>query len=160
MLLHSGPLGCAHHLLYVELLPFGSISSEDRELVQLKKVLESSPRVWMPSFGNFIVYSSPQVMLVYLVANTIPLGLRITGMEVPQKLVRLGDCLVVSLLGFLEHLLSLLNLHLVGLHINIRQDSSLGPNILQEILQGSGQLHYSLENLPALRVKALLADEM
>jgi hypothetical protein len=53
------------------------------------------------------------------------LGLQITGQEVPQLLVHLGDCLVVSLLGFLEHLLGLLNLHLAGLHVNIRQDSVL-----------------------------------
>ncbi len=43
MLLHSGLLGLAHCLLYVEPLPFGCISSEDCELMQLKTVLESSP---------------------------------------------------------------------------------------------------------------------
>jgi hypothetical protein len=43
MLSHSGPLGFAQRLLYVEPLPFGSISSEYRELMQLKAVLESSP---------------------------------------------------------------------------------------------------------------------
>ncbi len=37
MLLHSGPLGLVHCLLYVELLPFGCISSEDCELMQLKQ---------------------------------------------------------------------------------------------------------------------------
>jgi hypothetical protein len=117
MPLHSGSLGLAHHLLYEELLPFGIVSSEDRELMQLKTVSESSPRALTPSFGNFTVYSSPRVTLVHLVANTIPLGLRVTRQEVPQKLVCLGDCLIVSLLGFLEHLLGLLNLQLVGLHV-------------------------------------------
>jgi hypothetical protein len=43
MLLHSGPLGLAHHLLNVKPLPFGNISSEDRELMELKTVSESSP---------------------------------------------------------------------------------------------------------------------
>ncbi len=49
-------------------------------------------------------------------------------------LVRLGNCLIVLLLGFLEHLLGLLNLHLAGLHINIRQDSALASSGFQEIL--------------------------
>ncbi len=52
-----------------------------------------------------------------LAANEIPLGLRITGQEVPQKFIRLGNYLVVNLLGFLEHLLSLPNVQLAGLHI-------------------------------------------
>ncbi len=56
-------------------------------------------------------------MLVHLAADAIPLGLCIAGQQVPQLLVRLGDCLVVSLLGFLEHLLGLLYLHLVGRNI-------------------------------------------
>jgi hypothetical protein len=73
----------------------------------------------MPTFGHLTIYSSPRVVLVHLAADAIPLGLRVTGQEVPQLLVRLGDCLVVSLLGFLKHLLSLLNLHLVGLNINV-----------------------------------------
>jgi hypothetical protein len=54
---------------------------------------------------------------VLLAANEIPLGLRITGQEVPQKFIRLGNYLVVNLLGFLEHLLSLPNVQLAGLHI-------------------------------------------
>ncbi len=33
MLLHSGPLGLAHRLLNVELLPFGCVSTEDYELM-------------------------------------------------------------------------------------------------------------------------------
>jgi hypothetical protein len=70
----------------------------------------------LPSLGRSL---QPTSTLVHLMANTIPLGLRITGQEVLQLLVRLGDCLVVSLLGFLEHLLGLLNLHLAGLNVNI-----------------------------------------
>jgi hypothetical protein len=71
-------------------------------------------------------------MLVHLTANVIPLGLHVTRQEIPQKLVRLGDCLVVSLLGFLEHLLGLLNLQLVGLHVILGRGGSLGPSSLQE----------------------------
>ncbi len=55
-----------------------------------------------------------------LAADAIPLGLHVTGQQVPQLLVRLGDCLVVSFLGFLEHLLGLLNLHLAGCNIYTR----------------------------------------
>ncbi len=128
MLSHSGPLGFANRLLNVETLPFGGVRTEDRELKQLKTVLEGHPRVWTPLFGSFTVYSSPQVMLVHLAANAIPLGLKITGQEVLQLLVCLGNCLIVSLLGFLEHLLGLLNLHLTGLNLNIQQDSVLGPS--------------------------------
>jgi hypothetical protein len=91
MLSHNGPLGLVHCLLYVEPLPFESISSEDRELMQLKTVSKSSPHAWTPFFGNYIVYLSLQVTLMYLVANTIPLSLRVTGQEVPQKLIRLGN---------------------------------------------------------------------
>jgi hypothetical protein len=69
MLLHSGPLGLAHRMLNVEPLPFGSVSTEDRELMQLKTVSEGHPCVWTPSFGNFTIYSSPRVMLVHLVAT-------------------------------------------------------------------------------------------
>ncbi len=74
-------------------------------------------------------------MLVHLAAEVIPLGLRITGQEVPQLLVRLGDCLVVSLLGFLEHLLGGLNLHLAGLNINVCRDGVLRTHGFLEILQ-------------------------
>ncbi len=56
-------------------------------------------------------------MLVHLAADVIPLGLCIARQEVPQLLVRLGNCIVVSLLGFLEHLLGLLNLYLAGRNI-------------------------------------------
>jgi hypothetical protein len=33
MLSHSGPLGLVHHLLNVEPLPFGCVSTEDCELM-------------------------------------------------------------------------------------------------------------------------------
>jgi hypothetical protein len=33
MLVHSGPLGLVHHLLYVEPLPLSRVSSEDYELM-------------------------------------------------------------------------------------------------------------------------------
>jgi hypothetical protein len=61
--------------------------------------------------------------------------------------------------AFLEHLLSLLNLHLAIPHVNNQRDFSLGPSSLQEILQCFEQLIYSLAQLPALRVKALLLDD-
>ncbi len=125
MLLHSGPLALAHCLLNVEPLPFGSVSTEDCELMKLKTVSEGHTHSWTPPFGHLIIHSSPRVMLVHLAANMIPLGLCITGQEVHQLLVRLGNCLVVSLLGFLEHLLGLLNLHLAGLNIHVCQDSVL-----------------------------------
>ena len=56
-------------------------------------------------------------MLVHLAADAIQLGLCVAGQQVPQLLVRLGDCLVISSLDFLEHLMSLLNLHLVGRNV-------------------------------------------
>jgi hypothetical protein len=112
MLSHSGPLGLAHHLLNVEPLSFGCISTVDCELMQLKTVQEGRPRLRTPTFGHLTIYCSPQVTLVHLPADAIPLGLCVAGQQVPQLLVRLGDCLVMSLLGFLEHLLGLLNLHL------------------------------------------------
>ncbi len=152
--------GLVHSLLYVELLRFGSVSSEDRELMQLKTVLESNPRAWMPSFGNFTIYSSPQVTLVHLAVNTISLGLGVTGQEVSRKLVCLGVCLAVSLLGFLDHLLGLINPQLAGLHVIIQWDGILGPSSLQEILQDSSQLVNSFGQLPALHIESLLLDEM
>jgi hypothetical protein len=80
-------------------------------------VHEGRPHSQMPTFGHLTVHCSPRVTLVHLGADAIPLGLCITGQQVPQLLVRLGDSLVMSLLGFLEHLLGLLNLHLVGRNI-------------------------------------------
>ncbi len=65
----------------------------------------------------------------------------------------------MSLIGFLEHLLSLLNLQLAGLHVIIQQDGSLGPSSLQEILQCCGQLVNSLGKLPETYVESLLLDE-
>ncbi len=57
-------------------------------------------------------------MLVHLAADAIPLGLCVTGHQVLQLLVHLGNCLVMSLLGFLEHLLGQLNPHFTGRNIN------------------------------------------
>ncbi len=51
---------------------------------------------------------------MHFAADVIPLGLCVTGQQVPQSLIRLGNCFVISLLGFLEHLLGLLNLHLAA----------------------------------------------
>ncbi len=117
MLTQSGPLGLAHHLLNVAPLPFGCVSSDDCKLMQLETVLESDPQMRMPSCGNLTIYFSPKIMLVHLAANPSPLGLRIIGQEVPQKLVCLGISLVLSLLGFFEHLLGLAELQLAGLLI-------------------------------------------
>ncbi len=50
--MHSGPLGLVHRLLNVVPLPFGCISSEDRELMQLETVLESSPLTRVSSSGH------------------------------------------------------------------------------------------------------------
>jgi hypothetical protein len=112
--------------------------------MQLKTVLESSPHVWMPSFGNFTIHFSPRVTLVHLAANVIPLGLHITGQEVPQKLVHLSNFLAVSFLGFLEHLLGLLNLQQAGLHIILGLDGSLGPSSLLEIFNVPASLSTAL----------------
>jgi hypothetical protein len=114
----------------------------------------------MPTFGHLTIYSSPQVTLVHLAADTIPLGLCITGQEVPQLLVRLGDCLVVSLLGFLKHLLSLLNLHLAGLNINICREGVLGTCGLKVILQHLRPLYNSLGEHPTLLGQPFLIDDL
>ncbi len=115
MLLHSGPLVLAHHLLNVELLPFGCISTEDCELM----FLEGHPRLQMPPVGHLTIHSSPRVTLVHLMANAIPLRLQIARQEVSQLLVDFGHCLIMSLLEILEQLLGLLNLHLAGLNVNV-----------------------------------------
>jgi hypothetical protein len=66
-------------------------------------------------------------MLMHLAANPIPLGLRITRQEVPQKLVGLGNSLVMSLLGFFKHLLGLAELYLVSLLVLVgAPEDSLG----------------------------------
>jgi hypothetical protein len=72
---------------------------------------------------------------MHLAADAIPLGLRVTGQQVPQLLVQLGDCLVVSSLGLLEHLGSLLNLHLASHSVNRRRDGALRLRGFLEILQ-------------------------
>jgi hypothetical protein len=84
MLSHSGPLGLAHRLLNVKPLLLSCVSTKDCELMQLKTVQEGHPRLRTPTFGNFTVYCSPQVTLVHLAADTIPLGMRVTGQQVPQ----------------------------------------------------------------------------
>jgi hypothetical protein len=117
MLSHSGPLGLVHCLLNVEPLAFGSISPEDCNLMYLETVQEGHSPLRMPTFGHLTVHCSPGVTLVHLAADAIPLGLCVAGQQVPQLLVRLGDCLVVSLLGLLEHLLGLINLNLAGRNI-------------------------------------------
>jgi hypothetical protein len=81
MLSHSGPLGLAHRLLNVEQLLFGSISTKDSELMQLKTFLEGHPCAWTPPYGHLNIFSSRQVTLMHLAANAVPLGLQITGQE-------------------------------------------------------------------------------
>jgi hypothetical protein len=88
--------------------------------MQLEKVQEGHPRSRTPTFGHLTIYCNPRVKLVHLAADAIPLGLCVTGQQVPQLLIRLGDCLVMSLLGLLEHTLSLLNLQLAGRNVNRR----------------------------------------
>ncbi len=96
---------------------------------------------------------------MHLVADTIPLGLCIARQQVPQLLVRLGDCLVMSLLGLLEHLLGLLNLHLVGRNVYGCQDSVSRFRSFLEILQRLGPSHNSLgKNLALLGQPLLLND--
>jgi hypothetical protein len=113
----------------------------------------------MPTFGHLTVCSSSQVALVHLMAEAIPLGLCITGQEVPQLLIYLDNCLVVSLLGFLEHLLSLLNLYLVGLTINICQDGVLRTRGFEEILQRLRPLFNSLGEHPTLLAQPFLIND-
>jgi hypothetical protein len=98
-------------------------------------------------------------MLVHLVADAISLGLCVTRQQVPQLLVRLGDCLVVSLLKFLEHLLSLLNLHLAGRNINAHQDGVSRFCGFLEILQCLLPLRNSLGKHPALLGQPLLIND-
>ncbi len=87
MLSHSGPPGLAHRLLNVELLPFGSVSTKDRELMQRETVQEEHPYSRIPTFGHFTIYCSPQVTLVHLVGDVIPLELWVAGEQVPQLLI-------------------------------------------------------------------------
>ncbi len=66
-------------------------------------------------------------------ANPTPLGLWVTRQEVSQKLVCLGNSLIVSRPGFFDHLLSLAELQLVGLLI-LLGTCTLRPIWLLEIL--------------------------
>ncbi len=101
-----------------------------------------------------------RVALVLFAADAIPLGLCITGQEVPQLLVHLGNCLVVSLLGFLEHLLSLLNLRFAGLNINICRDIVLEIRGLKEILQCLRPPYNSLGKHPTLLGQPFLINDL
>ncbi len=93
---------------------------------------------------------------MHLVADAIPLGLCIPGQQVPQLLIQLGDCLVVSLLGFLEHQLSLLNLHLAGRNVYRRRDGVSRLRGFLEILQCLRPSYNSLGNNLALLGQPLL----
>jgi hypothetical protein len=61
--------------------------------MQLETVSEISPQMRTPSCSYLTIHSSPQVTLVHLAANLILLGLQVTGQEVSQKFVRLGNSL-------------------------------------------------------------------
>jgi hypothetical protein len=98
-------------------------------------------------------------MLVHLAADAIPLELHVTGQQVPQLLVRLGNCLVMSLLGFLEHLLGLFNLHLAGRNIHVCQDGVLRTRGFLEILQRLRPPCNSLGKHPALLGQPLLIND-
>jgi hypothetical protein len=89
----------------------------------------------MPPLGILTVHSSLQVMLVHLAANAIPLGLGIIRQEISQLLVDFGDCLVMSLLEFLEHLLGLLNIHLAGLNVTVGDVMSGGFLIVLQSIE-------------------------
>ncbi len=95
-------------------------------------------------------------MLVHLMADAIPLGLCVAGQQVPQLFVQLGDCLVVNLLGFLEHLISLLNLHLASRNVYRCRDGVLRLRGFLEILQRLGPSCNSLGKNLALLGKPLL----
>ncbi len=72
---------------------------------------------------------------MHLAADAISLGLCVARQQVPQLLIEIGNCLVMSLLGFLEHLLSLLNLHLAGHNIYRCRDGVSRLRGFLEILQ-------------------------
>ncbi len=114
----------------------------------------------MPTFGHLTVHCSPQVTLVNLAADAIPLGLCIARQQVPQLLIRLSNCLVVSFLGFLEHLISLLNLHLVGRNVYRRQDGVSRLRGFLEILQCLGPSCNSLVKNSALLGQSLLFNHL
>jgi hypothetical protein len=97
---------------------------------------------------------------MHLAADAIPLGLCIAGQQVPQLLVRLGNCLVVSLLGLLEHLLSLLNLHLAGRNIYGCRDNVSRFRGFLEIFQRLGPSYNSLGKHSALLGQPLLFNHL
>ncbi len=66
-------------------------------------------------------------MLLHLAADPIPFGLWVTGQEVPQKLVGLGNSLIVSLPGFFEHLLGVEDFQLAELLVFV-ETCTLGPS--------------------------------
>jgi hypothetical protein len=96
---------------------------------------------------------------MHLVVDAIPLGRCVTGQQVPQLLVRLGNCLVMSLLGFLEHLLGLLNLHLAGCNIYGRRDGVSRFRGFLDILQRLGPSYNSLCKHLALLGQTLLFND-
>ncbi len=77
--MYGHPLGLAYRLLDVVFLPLGSIGGKDCELMQLKTVQECTIAPWALSLVLLDVYTSPQVTIMHLVHNTVPLGLRITS---------------------------------------------------------------------------------
>jgi hypothetical protein len=99
-------------------------------------------------------------MLMHLAADAIPLGLCIARQQVPQLLIQLGDCLVVSLLGLLEHLLSLLNLHLAGRNVYRHRDGVLRLRGFLEILQRLGPSCNSLGKNSALLGQPFLFNHL
>ncbi len=101
----------------------------------------------------------PQVTLVHLTADAIPSGLCVARQQVPQLLIRLRNCLVVSLLGFLEHLFGLLNLHLAGRNIYACRDGVLRTCGFLDILQCLRPFCNSLGKYPALLGQPLLIDD-
>jgi hypothetical protein len=84
MLSHSGPLGLVHRLLNIKSLLLSCVSTKDRELMQLETVQKGHPHSQTPTFGHLTIYCSPQVMLVHLAADAIPLGLCVNGQQVPR----------------------------------------------------------------------------
>ncbi len=127
--------------------------------MQLKTVQEECPNPRMPTFSYLTIYCSPRVTIVHLAADVIPWGLCISGQQVPQLLVPLSNCLVVSLLGFLEHLLGLLNLHLAGHNIHAHWGGFSRTRGFLEILQRLWPSHSSLGKHPALLGQPLLIDD-
>ncbi len=75
-------------------------------------------------------------------------------------LVRLSNCLVVSLLSFLEHLTSLLNLHLVGRNIHRYQNGVPRLRGFLEILQRLRPSCNSLGKNSALLGQPLLFNHL